>query len=1014
MCCVLKAHGNVSPGMPSPGSRSARSPAAVADCLAELGRHVQGELRTDAYTRILYSTDASIYQVEPLGVLIPRSMADVHAAVETAAKHGVPILPRTSGSSLAGQAVNEALVIDFTRHLDQILEVRPEERWVRVEPGIVLDELNRQLRPLGLQFGPDPASSERAALGGVVSNNSTGAHSILHGMTADHVQAMNVILADGSRAHFGPISGPDSAAELAARGARPGREGEIYRAIAALVTDPENQAIIRAGTPRHWRRCGGYNLDRLIPSDGLSFRLPPDPRFNLAKLVCGAEGGLAVMEDITLGLVRVPARTALAVVHFRSLREALEAVPVLLETDPSAVELLDHLGLTLCREVPEYSRLLSTFVEGNPNCLLITEFHGDSEAELRGRIDGLRQHLTHRGVTSTAVVPMLAPEGQARVWKVRKAGLGLLMSIKGDFKPIPFIEDAAVPVEHLADYIQQIEAFCADLGTRVAYYAHASAGCLHVRPLINAKDAREVAKLPRILSFSVELLRGNGSRPGNGGSLSSEHGDGRTRGWIGERFFGPELYRLYRQVKAAFDPANLLNPGMVVGSPAMTENLRFGPEYRTLSAKSHLDFSADQGFERAVEMCNGAGVCRKLSGGTLCPSFMVTREEEHSTRGRANALRAALSGHLPPTELTSSRMHEVFDLCIECKACKAECPSSVDMAKIKFEFLARYHEARGGAPLRSRLFAAVPALARLLAGPLAPLANAALGSGAGRYLGEKLLGLSRHRPLPPFARQPFPTWFARSAPRVPASRELRGEVVLFADTFTSYQEPAVARAAVEVLAAAGFEVLLSDHGCCGRPAISKGLVDEARAAARQTVTRLAPHAAAGRPIIGLEPGCILSLRDEYLSLLPGDETAARVAASAVTFEEFIARLADAGQLDLPLGEDGPRCFLLHGHCHQKALVGTAPSHRLLGLIPGAEITEVDSGCCGMAGSFGYEAEHYEISQAMAERRLLPAVREMGEGTVAVAAGTSCRAQIAHGTGRKALHPAEVLAAALAR
>ncbi len=970
-------------------------PTALPDFLADLRKRAEGEVRTDEYSRILYSTDASIYQVMPHGVLIPRTSDDVHTAVELAARYNITLLPRTGGSSLAGQAVGASLVIDFTRYLDEVLEVNTDEHWVRVQPGIVLDELNLHLRPMGLQFGPDPASSNRAAMGGIVSNNSTGSHSICYGMTADHVLAMNVILSDGSTTHFGPVD----AGELAQRRDRNGLEGAIYRRIHDLTQDGANQEIIRAGTPRHWRRCGGYNLDRFIDG-GVSFRVPQDPRFNLANLVCGGEGTLAVMQDITLNLVPVPTRTALAIVHFGSLYDALAAVPVMLEVDPSVVELIDHMGLTLCREVPEYARLLKTFVEGEPNCILITEFYGESEAELRAKIDRLRAHVRDQKAGALAIVPVLDPQRQQDVWTVRKVGLGLLMSIKGDHKPIPFIEDAAVPPEHLAEYVIEIERFCNSLGTDVAYYAHASAGCVHIRPLVNTKAASEIAKLPEIMAFSVELLHGYG------GSLSSEHGDGRVRSWINERFFGPDLYKLYQEVKRAFDPHNILNPGNVVDAPPIEAHLRYGEDYGVIPLPLHLDFSYEHGFDRAVEMCNGAGICRKKTTGTMCPSFMATREEEHATRGRANALRAALSGRLPREELTSKRMYEVMDLCIECKACKAECPSSVDMAKIKFEFLAQYHAANG-TPRRARLFGDIARMSRLNSGLLAPLANGSLKSGFVRAQLEKRLGISRHRTLPPFAREPFTKWFKKRA-KAPTSER---KVVLFNDTFNTYNEPHVAIAATEVLEAAGFDVLLPGHRCCGRPMISKGLVDEARAAARETVERLAPFAGQGLPIVGLEPSCLLSLRDEYLYLLPDDPRARIVAEHAVTFEEFIDQLAEAGDLDLRF-TDAARHVLLHGHCHQKSLVGTRPSKHVLSLPPKYTVAEVDSGCCGMAGSFGYEAEHYDISLKMAERRLLPAVRQADAETLIVAAGISCRHQIKHGTGRQAVHPAEVLRGAL--
>jgi FAD/FMN-containing dehydrogenase/Fe-S oxidoreductase len=971
----------------------------IPDFLNDLSRRVSGELRSDQVSRILYSTDASIYQVMPHGVLLPHNAEDLQAAVEMAVKYQVPLLPRTAGSSLAGQAVNEALIMDMSRHMDQVLELNVEEQWVRVQPGIVLDQLNRYLQPYGLQFGPDPASSNRAAMGGIVSNNSTGSHSIMYGMTVDHLLSANVILNDGSTAVFAPL---DPAA-LATHLAKEGREGDIYRAVRALVSDPLHHQAIVDGTPRHWRRCGGYNLDRFIDDDALTFHWAKDPRFNLARLVSGAEGTLAVITELKLNLVPLPTMTALAVVHFDDLFTALSAVPLMLEVGPSAVEVLDNLGLTLCREVPEYARLLDTFIDGRPNCVLITEFYGESESELRHKVERLQRHMAQHHAGAIGMTTAFAPQAQADVWQVRKVGLGLLMSIKGDHKPIPFIEDAAVPVEHLADYVTRVENFCHDLGTDVAYYAHASAGCLHIRPLINSKTAADIAKMPQIVDFSVDLLHGYG------GSLSSEHGDGRARSWVNERFFGPDLYRLYQQVKTIFDPANIFNPGNLVNAGPMTANLRYGAAYQTIPLTAHLDFSHEQGFHRAVEMCNGAGVCRKRTSGTMCPSFQVTREEEHSTRGRANLLRAVLSGQMRANELTGKRLYEAMDLCIECKACKAECPSAVDMAKIKFEFLAHYYEANG-TPARARLFGHIGRLNRLGGGALAPLSNAALGNGLSRRLLRRAIGITDQRPLPSFARQSLPAWF-KGRPQRPYAPGTP-QVALFHDAFTNYNAPAAGIAAVELLEAAGYEVLWPGHETDGRPFISKGMIKEARAAARSTLTHLAPLAERGIPIVGLEPSSLLTLRDDYLYLLPDDPRVPLVAAHAFTFEEFIADLADAGQLRLTFS-DKPRHILLHGHCHQKALVGTKPAIRALSLPPNTTITEVDSGCCGMAGSFGYEAEHYDISMQMAERRLLPAVREAGDDTLIVAAGISCRQQIKHGAARQALHPAEVLRAALA-
>ncbi len=963
---------------------------ALTDYVRALERECQGEVRTDDYSRVLYSTDASIYQVKPYGVFFPASRDDVHAAVAIASTYGVPILPRTGGSSLAGQAVSEAVVMDFTRHLHRILEVNEAENWVRAEPGLVLDQLNHQLIPTGYQFGPDPASSNRAALGGVVSNNSTGSHSICYGMTADHVLSMNVVLSDGSQVHLGPVERDD----LPQRSQRSGLEGRIYQEMMDLTHPSNNRNTIIEETPRHWRRCGGYNLDRLV-GNGPSFRVPQDPRFNLSKLVCGSEGTLAVIQDVTLNLVPIPTARGLAILDFESTVEALRQIPAILEAHPSAIELMDNLGLRLCRDVPEYARLLQTFIDGDPDCILITEFYGESETELLSKIDDLAKILAGQGFRD-CVTPVLDATRQKNVWEVRKAGLGLLMSLKGDHKPIPFIEDAAVPTEHLAEYVDKIGRFCGERDTNVAYYAHASAGCVHIRPIVNTKKASEIAKIPEILDFAIDLLHGYG------GALSSEHGDGRARSWMNERFFGPELYRLYQSVKQVWDPNRLLNPGVVVDAPSGTENLRYGADYKVIPLDLNLDFSAEHGFDRAIEMCNGAGICRKKTTGVMCPSFMATNEEEHSTRGRANALRAALSGRLPAEELTSKRMYEVMDLCIECKACKSECPSSVDMAKIKFEFLAQYYH-QHALPLRTRMFGDIAKVSRMASGSLAPMANGILQSMPVRFLLDRVVGITMERKMPSFARTPFTKWIKHHH----RNGQKRPQVVLFHDTFNTFNDPHIAIAAVEVLEAAGFEVIPSRHGCCGRPMISKGLVKKARDAATKTVEQLFPYAQQGLPIIGLEPSCLLSLRDEYLYLLPKSEEAKIVAERAVLFEEFIANLAEEGRLKMTFTSSS-RDVLLHGHCHQRALVGTESTHKVLSLPENYQVHEVDSSCCGMAGSFGYEKEHYDVSRKMAERRLIPEMRKADKDTIIVAPGTSCRHQLAHYEIKNALHPAEVL------
>lgn len=955
-------------------------------------------MRWDETSLSLYSTDASLYQVKPHGVFFPKTEADVQTAVSLAAQNKIPILPRTAGSSLAGQAVNHALVLDFTRHFDQILELNVEEKWVRVQSGVVLDHLNAYCRPHGLQFGPDPASSNRAAMGGIVGNNSTGSHSILYGMTADHVLEMTAVLSDGSRVQFGPLTQE----ELSLRQELDGIEGEIYRKISGLVANPINQQVIQQGTPRHWRRCGGYNIDRLLPADvdGVNFHplLHRDERFNLAKLICGAEGTLAVMTEVKLGLVDVPKKTAVAVIHFDNRRDALDAVPAILEMNPSAVEMLDQMQMRLCREAPNYFRLMQRFIVGEPNCVLTTEFYGGTEGELAEKLNQLDIHLQKRVRGVTAVIKALDPETISAIWQVRKGGLGLLMSIRSDYKPVPFIEDSAVPVEHLGEYVDKIEAFCAQLGTEIVYYAHASAGCLHIRPLINTKIAEDVAKLPQITAFAAELLGEVG------GAYSSEHGEGRARSWYGRTFYGHALYTIYEQIKHSFDPNNILNPGMIVDATPMTENLRFGVEYATIPLKTHLDFSADGGFARAIEMCNGAGVCRKIGSGTMCPSFMATRDELDSTRGRANVLRNLMNGRSPDS-LTGDSAKAAMDLCLSCKACKSECPSSVDMAKIKTEWLAHHYEAHG-TPFRARLFANIETLSRLASGPQAAFINRLGKLRIVNVAMARMVGIGGQRPLPTFATQPFTHWVRRH--KRPSIPNPLGQVVLLSDTFHTYSYPEVAIAAVELLEAAGYEVRVAESKDCGRPALSKGLIKKARRVATAVIDELDDYAKRGVPIIFLEPSEYTAVIDDYVSLVPGQiKQIDRIKAHVLLIEQFLAQIGENGRHRLQF-DPSPQTILLHGHCHQKALLGLSASHAALRLLPNVTIMDVDSGCCGMAGSFGYETEHVAISRQIGEQRLLPAVRRAGLSTHIVASGVSCRQQIGSETDRRPLHPAQLL------
>ena len=951
----------------------------MTDLEHELCRAVEGEVRFDPYSRLLYSTDASMYQVEPIGVVIPRHAGDVQAAVEIADRRGVALLPRGGGTSLTGQTVNRAVVLDFSRHMNRVLEVNEEEGWARVEPGLVQDELNHHVRPVGLLFGPDTSTSSRATLGGMLGNNSGGAHSIAYGLTIEHVIEVTGCLADGSRIVLGEVS----PAAFEAKMRLASLEGQVYREVARIREQYAED--IRRGYPRHWRRACGYSLDELVK----------DRPLNMARLVVGSEGTLLTIVEAKMRLVRRPRHTALDVIHYHDIQEALESSQTILETGPYAVELTDKMILDLARGNIEQSKRMG-FVQGDPAAVLIVEYAGESEAEVTGKVEALEARRAQGRFGYASHIAYDAAEQQS-IWKLRKAGLGLLLGTRGDSKPIAFIEDTAVDPKHLAEFIPRFRDIMARHGAEGAYYGHCSVGCIHIRPLINLKTERGLEQVEAIATEIFDMVLEFG------GVISSEHGDGRARSPFLERAFGPAVFQAFRDFKRAFDPKNLMNPGNLVDSPGLTRHLRYGPEYRTWEPPTLLDFSEQGGFAAAVEMCNGVGVCRKSLEGTMCPSYMATRDEEHSTRGRANALRAVLSGKVPAEDFTGRRLYDVMDLCLECKGCKAECPSNVDMAKMKYEFLHHYHAAHG-VPLRARFFGRIGDLS-WWGSRLAPVSNWLAAAPPSRWLLERLLGIDRRRPLPPFARESFTDWFDRRRPRAEAPR---GSVVLFHDTFATYNVPEVGRAAVEVLEAAGYRVELVNRKCCGRPLISKGLLDEARASAAFNVARLHPFAVRGIAVVGLEPSCLLTLRDEYVDLLRSEE-ARLVARSAFLLEEFLLRERARG-LTLRF-RDGARRALLHGHCHQKASVGTAPTVAALSWA-GYEVTEVDSGCCGMAGSFGFEKEHYELSVTLGNRRLAPAVRAAEAGTCVVAPGISCRQQIEHLTGRRAKHPAEVLREAL--
>ncbi|HMF95437.1 MAG TPA: FAD-linked oxidase C-terminal domain-containing protein [Vicinamibacterales bacterium] len=966
----------------------------------DLEREIAGEVRFDPVSRALYATDASVYQIEPLGVVVPRTAQDMVKTVAIARRHGVSITARGGGTSQAGQAIGAGLQLDTSKYLNHILEVNVAERWAWVEPGVVLDELNAALRPHGLRFAPDISTASRATIGGMIANNSSGARSVLYGKTIDHVLELKVVLADATTAHFRPIAGAD----LDAASAEDTLAGACHRTVRETAARCREEIDRRF--PKVLRRVGGYNLDLFVD---------PAKPVNLAKIVVGSEGTLALVTSAKVNLVPLPAARAVLAIEFAVLLDALAATPLVLRHQPSAVEVMDRFILDHARESAALDALRRSILRTEPGALLCVEMYGDRAADLTPRLDALERDLATSGLRCQWR-RFVEPAEQARVWSLRESALGLSMAMKGDAKSLSFVEDTAVAPEKLRDYIDRFLQIIRGHGTSAGVYAHASVGCLHVRPVVNMKTAEGVAKFAAIANDIADLVLEFG------GALSGEHGDGMVRGPFTEKMFGSVLYGAFREVKRAFDPDGVFNPGKIIDTPPLTANLRYGAGYRTPDPPTFFDYSDHGGLGRAVEMCSGLGVCRKTLDGTMCPSYMATREEKHSTRGRANTLRLTMAGRLGEAGLGDAGIHDVLDLCLECRACKAECPVGVDVARFKSEFLAGYWR-RHGTPLSARAMAHIHTLSSW-ASPIAPLANLVSQSGVGRWINEQLLGIDRRRTPPAFVRKTFRAQFAERqrapGPEPPApTRGARSAspqsqlppVVLFADTFTNFNHPHIGLAAADVLAAASVHVRLLPHGCCGRPMISKGLLDAARAAASANTNALHDAAARGERIVFLEPSCLSAVREDAPALLRGDaqRRARTVAGACVLFEEYLDHASQAGQASPDL-RPGPARVLVHGHCHQKAMGLLSPAKALLARIPSATIVDLDAGCCGMAGSFGYAREHYDVSRAIGERKLLPAARAMTEGTVLVAAGTSCREQVRHFTGVRALHPAELLAA----
>ncbi len=948
-----------------------------------LGGELEGEVLFDSFSRGLYSTDASIYQIEPVGVVVPRTTADVLRTLEIASEAGLSVTPRGAGTSQSGQAIGEGLVMDTSKYLTGIGELDRDAQTIRVQPGVVLDRLNRELAPHGFFFPVDVATASRATLGGMTANNSAGARSVRYGMMVDNVKRVSGSLADGTPVSFGLQVPPG------------GVESELASTLGALRRREHDELERRI--PKVMRRVAGYNLDRISPDGG-----------DIVRLLVGSEGTLAFFTELELQLEPLPSKTVLGVCAFPDLASALNAVPPIMELEPSAVELVDGTLLDLAREIPTLGTAVREFVRGDPRALLIVEFsgpHGDRVSDDLHRLEELLGDLGH----PDALVRAEADDFQQRIWAVRKASMNVVMSMKGDRKPVSFIEDCTIPLEHLAEYGALLEDVFRRHGTSGTWYAHASVGCLHVRPILNLKLDQDLRAMRAIAEEAHELVRNFG------GSHSGEHGDGMVRSEFLEPMLGSRIVEAFNEVKSAFDPSGTLNPGKIVDPSRMDDRslMRYRSGYAPLPVTTALDWSTWGGWAGATEMCNNNGACRKTDPGVMCPSFRATGDERHTTRGRANSLRLALTGQLGADALTSSEMYDTLSLCVGCKACGKECPTGVDMARMKIEFLHHYHR-RHGLPLRERLVAWLPRYARWAA-RFPRLMNLGRPKGLLARAGERLLGLTASRERPRWRRDVFRARNAVRRREGPGDGDGRPEVLLWVDTFNTYFEPGNAQAALRVLDAAGFRVrfptLPGRPPCCGRTFLNAGLVDPARQEAQRLLSALSPWVERGVPVVGLEPSCLLTLRDEIPTLLPGGASES-VADASLLLDEFLLRETEAGRASLDLGPVEAQTALVHTHCHQKALGREGATEAVLRRIPGLDVHTLRSGCCGMAGAFGYEAEHYDVSMAMGELDLLPAVRNAAPDTWVLAAGVSCRHQIAHGAGRSSLTLAQALEASL--
>lgn len=969
-----------------------------------------GDLHTDDTLRHLYATDASVYRELPLAVAYPRNAADVLLLIQFAQQQGVSLIPRGGGTSLGGQCVGTGVVVDVSRYMNQVLEVDAAAGWARVQPGVVRDDLNVALRPHGLFFSPNTSTANRASVGGMVGNNSCGSYSIVYGDTRRHVLELKVLLSDGSEATFGDLTKN----EFKQKCIGTSLESEVYRQIALELNHPERQQHIREGFPKAsvTRRNTGYALDELLQT--AAFDRYSDTPFNFAKLLTGSEGTLAFVTEIKIHLDPLPPPCAVLVCsHFASLNEAARATVVAMQQQPRAVEMIDKVILDCTKDNREQSKN-RFFVQGDPEIILATEFAADTPQQAQQQAQQLIAELQRQQLGFAH--PVIEPPHIDKVWALRAAGLGLLSNVPGSAKPLSFIEDMAVAVAELPDFLEQLDAMLRQAGqTTVVYYAHAGAGELHIKPTLDLKKADDVRQFRHIATESAKLVRQFG------GSLSGEHGDGRVRGEFIPLVMGNENYQLFKRIKQTWDKKGVFNAGKITDTPPMDTALRYEVGQTEPTFETMFDFSDVGGMLHAAEKCNGSGDCRKshLAGGTMCPSYMASHREQDTTRARANILREIMTANHTQRKqqlLDSEAIHEVMDLCLSCKACKSECPSNVDMAMLKTEFLHHYQQIHGTS-LRTRLIANISRINRVAS--VAPWAhNLVMGNRLLGGLVKRSLGFAPARSMPLLHRQTLRQWYQRHIERLQiqyANTANTAQLVyLFCDEFTNYYDTPIGIKAIELLFKLGYTVQMVDHPESGRAYLSKGLLHEARDLAEQQIHIFGNLVSEQTPLLGIEPSAILGFRDEYPKLLRHElqQTAQRIAPHCLTIDEFLARQIQQGKLHPQQFTTEPRYLKLHGHCHQKALGSVSDTAFVLGLPANYTVEVLPSGCCGMAGSFGYEAEHYELSMQVGELVLFPVVRAAAEHVIVVAAGTSCRHQIKDGTARHALHPIEVLYDAL--